>query len=387
MRSLKSIALTLALGAFTASLHAAEWGTGSLMVIIEREKGSVLVVDPTQDHKVLGRVEGLGVLQHASIAFSRDGRYAYVISRDSLLSKVDLIGLKLSAQVKTGSSAVGLAVTQDGRHIAVSQYKPPGVVIVRDSDFKVVKTIPTGGKTVGLVDAPGNLLVFADMEKDAVLVIDAGNAEFPVTRKFENVGEEPYDGFLTPDARYYVVGHFLSPWMGLLDLWRMEKVEKIPLPARGELSGDMPVLKVPHLEGWFDAGGYLFAPIVGGEGLAVIDATTWKTVDTIDLRAHPIFAIVRPDQRQIWINYAMGQYHDTVDVVDVDTRKVIMTLKPGGKIFHMHFALKGMVAYVSSYADNTVLVYDTKTFEVISRIPAQGPSGIFCTDRAGKFGL
>jgi len=74
-------------------------------------------------------------------------------------------------------------------------------------------------------------------------------------------------------------------------------------------------------------------------------------------------------------------------VVDVQTRKVIKTLKPGGKIFHLQFIPKGMFAYVSSYADNMVLVYDAKTFEIVKKIPAQGPSGIFCSDRSGKFGL
>ncbi|MDH4182742.1 MAG: protein nirF [Nitrospinota bacterium] len=388
MRSLRLVtAFLLALAAAGPMALGADWGTGALMVIIERESSSLLVVDSVHGHKVLGRVEGLGVLQHASITFSRDGRFAYVISRDSLLSKVDLLTMKLAAQVKTGESAVGLAVTQDGLHIAVSNYKPPGVVIVRDDDFTIAKSIPTGGKTVGLVDAPDNLLIVADMEKDSIMAIDAGDPDFPIVKKFDNVGEEPYDGVLTPDARYYVAGFFLSPWMGLLDLWKMDKVEKIPLPARDDITGAAPVLKVPHLEGWFDAGGFLFAPIVGGEGLAIIDAASWKTVGVIPLRAHPIFALVRPDQRQIWVNYAMGEFHDTVDIIDVQKREVIKTLKPGGKVFHLQFTPKGMAAYVSSYADNKVLVYDTKTFEVIASIAARGPSGIFCSDRSSKFGL
>ena len=44
-------------------------GTGDLGIVIERVKGSVLVVDTTAV-TILGRVEGLGDLSHASAVFS-----------------------------------------------------------------------------------------------------------------------------------------------------------------------------------------------------------------------------------------------------------------------------------------------------------------------------
>src|SRR3990170_4185531 len=58
------------------------WGTGSLMLVVEREAGSVLVFDASR-HELLGRVRGLGNLTHATIKFSKDGRYAYVLGRES----------------------------------------------------------------------------------------------------------------------------------------------------------------------------------------------------------------------------------------------------------------------------------------------------------------
>jgi len=358
------------------------------MVVIERESGSVLVIDSAQDHKVLGRVEGLGVLHHASISFSRDGRYAYVVSRDGFLSKIDLLKLEVAAKVKVGESAIGLAVTQDNKYIAISNYKPGNVVIVSNDTFKIVKTIEADeSKTVGLVDAPDDLLVVSLMDANEIWIIDAGDPDFPVIKKFKDVGDKPYDGLLTPDGRYYIAGLFHSPWVAMVDLWNPDKVIKAPLPVPPDKKGAPPVLKIPHLEGWIKAEDGLFAPVIGGSGLALIDMETWRVKKFIDLLAYPVFAMARPDMRQIWANFVMGEYHDTVQVVDVKTLKVIKTLRPGNKIFHMQFTPKGKAVYLSSNGDNKILIYDTKTFELIKEIPAQKPSGIFCSARSAIFGL
>ncbi|MBI4829720.1 MAG: protein nirF [Nitrospinae bacterium] len=387
-RSFIQCALAVSLLAAAGAGAEGRWGTGALMVVIERESGSVLVVDAAQNHRVLGRVEGLGVLHHASVSFSRDARYAYVISRDGLLSKVDLLTLTLAGQAKVGESAVGLAVTQDGRHVAVSNYKPGSIVIVAADSMSIVKTIEADqSKTVGLVDAPGNRLIVSLMDANQIWIIDANSPDFPVIGKYLNVGEKPYDALLTPDGRYYIAGFFHSPWMALLDLWNPGQPRKIAIPAPKESQGGMPVLKIPHLEGWISAGDVLFAPVIGGAGLAVIDVFTWKTKQVIPLLAHPIFAMAQPDLRRIWVNFVMGDHHGAVQVVDTQSRKVVKTLNPANKIFHMQFTPKGEAVYLSSYGDDKVLVYDPNTLNLVTSFPAQKPSGIFCSSRAHVFGL
>ncbi|MBF0293393.1 MAG: protein nirF, partial [Nitrospinae bacterium] len=247
MRHPARFSLTVLLTAIllaASTVFAGDWGTGALMVIIERESGSVVVVDSAQDHKVLGRIEGLGVLHHATISFSRDARYAYVVSRDGLLSKIDLVKLTLASQVKVGESTIGLAVSQDGKTIAVSNYRPGNIVMVADNTFKIIKTIDADkSKTVGLVDAPDNLFVVGLMDANAVWVIDANDPAFPVIRKYEDIGEKPYDGLLTPDGRFYVSGLFNSPWITMIDLWNIEKPTRVPLPKLETEGKEKPVLK------------------------------------------------------------------------------------------------------------------------------------------------
>lgn len=369
-------------------VFAGDWGTGALMVIIERESGSVVVVDSAQDHKILGRVGGLGVLHHAAISFSRDARYAYVVSRDGLLSKIDLVNLTLSAQVKVGESSIGLAVSQDNKTIAVSNYKPGSIVIVANDTFKIVKTIDADkSKTVGMVDAPDNLFVVGLMDANSVWVIDANDPAFPVTHKYENIGEKPYDGLLTPDGRYYISGLFNSPWVTMIDLWNMEEPTRVPLPKLEIEGGEKPVLKIPHLEGWVVAGDEIYAPVIGGAGLAIVDKKSLKVTRTIKLRGFPVFSMTAPDSRTIWVNYVMGDFHDTVDVIDTRSKEIVKTLKPGPGIYHMQFTPKGEAVYISSNGSDKVFVYDTRTYGLIKEIPAKKPSGVFCSDRAHKFGL
>lgn len=369
-------------------VFAGDWGTAALMVIVERESGSVVVVDSAQDHKVLGRVGGLGVLHHATIAFSRDARYAYVVSRDGLLSKIDLVKLTLSAQVKVGESSIDLAVSQDNKTIAVGNYKPGSIVIVANDTFKIIKTIDADkSKTVGIVDAPDNLFVVGLMDANAIWVIDANDPAFPVIRKYGDIGEKPYDGLLTPDGRYYIAGLFNSPWAAMIDLWNIESLTRIPLPKLETEGEEKPVLKIPHLAGWVVSGDEIYAPVVGGAGLAIIDKKNLKVSRTIKLRGFPVFSITAPDSRTIWVNYVMGDFHDTVDVIDTRSKEVVKTLKPGPGIYHMQFTPKGETVYISSNGSDKVLVYDTRTYALIKEIQVKKPSGVFCSDRAHKFGL
>src|SRR5690554_1823589 len=81
-------------------------GTGDLGLIIERATGSVLVVDHSE-HEILGRVEGLGDLSHASVVYSQDARYGYVFGRDGGLTKVDLLTRTVTDRVIQSGNSIG----------------------------------------------------------------------------------------------------------------------------------------------------------------------------------------------------------------------------------------------------------------------------------------
>ncbi|MDH3335590.1 MAG: protein nirF [Rhodospirillaceae bacterium] len=366
-------------------------GSGDLGVIIERASGSVQIIETTNRTKLFS-VDGLGDLSHASVVFSRDQRYAFVFGRDGGLTKIDVLLGKIVKRVVQGGNAIGGAISQDGKLVAVSNYKPGGVRVFDAQTLEMVADIPASygdgllSKTVGLVDAPGNRFVFSLYDAGETWIADFSKSSTPQITKFKNIGLQPYDGLITPDARYYIAGLFGEDGLAMVDLWHPENGVKRILDGYGRGEEPLPVYKMPHLEGWAQAGGNLFLPAIGRHEVLVVNATTWAEVARIPVHGQPVFAMARPDGRQIWVNFA-HPLNDVVQVIDVDTMQIIKTYKPGRAVLHMEFTPRGEQVWISVRDRNVVEIYDTRTLEKISELPANTPSGIFLTARAAKTGL
>ena len=360
-------------------------GTGDLGVVIERATGSVLIVDTTYN-TTLARVEGLGDLSHASLVYSRDARYAYVFGRDGGLTKLDLLTARIDKRIIQSGNSIGGAISQDGRLIAVSNYEPGGVKVFRADTLEQVADIPTGVKVVGLADAPGQQFVFSLFESGAIWVADFSAGNTPKIAKFDNIGREPYDGLVFGNGRYYLAGLFGEDGLAELDLWHPERGVRRVLPDYGRGEEKLPVFKMPHLQGWALAGDRIFVPAVGLHAVLVIDRATWKEVARIPVHSQPVFVVGRPDGRQVWVNFAHPA-NDTVQVIDVDTLKVIDAFKPGKAVLHMEFTPRGEAVWISVRDEDRVDIVDTATRRRIAALPAQKPSGIFFTHRAHEIGL
>ncbi|MBI4936769.1 MAG: protein nirF [Nitrosomonadales bacterium] len=366
-------------------------GTGDLGVIIERATGSIQVVETTHRTR-LGRITGLGDLSHASLNYSRDARYAYVFGRDGGLTKVDLLGMRIVKRVMQSGNSIGGAISQDGRFIAAANYTPGGVKIFDAETLDLVADISSidqagkPSKVIGLVDAPGNRFVFSLFEAGEIWVADMRTPSRPEVTKFRNVGKEPYDAMITADGRYYLAGLFGEDGLALLDLWNLEAGVKRVLNGYGKGEQKLPVYKMPHLEGWAATGNELLVPAVGRHEVLVIEQDKWAEVGRIPVHGQPVFVVARPDNRQVWVNFAFPD-NDTVQVIDVPSRTIVKTLKPGKAVMHMEFTPRGEQIWVSARDEDRVGIYDTEAFEKIGELPADKPSGIFFTHRAHRTGL
>ncbi len=367
-------------------------GTGDLGLVVEREAGRVQVIETSGDTS-LCTIEGLGDLSHASITYSRDGRYGYVFGRDGGLSKVDLLTGELVKRIVQAGNAIGGAISQDGRLVAVSNYDPGGVRVFDADTLAPVADIPATygadgarSKVVGLVDAPDQRFVFSLYDAGEIWVADLSDPASPQVRKFREVGDQPYDGLITPDGRYYLAGLFGEDGVALLDLWDLDKGVQRILDGYGHGEEPLPVYKMPHLEGWASAGDVLFLPAVGRHELLVVDRRTWQEVDRIAVHGQPVFAEARPDGRQVWVNFA-HPLNDVVQVIDVPSRKIVRTLRPGPAVLHLEFTPRGEQVWLSVRDEDRVEVYDTRTLERVATLPADKPSGIFLAARADRIGL
>ncbi|WLQ17261.1 cytochrome D1 domain-containing protein [Hahella aquimaris] len=375
-------------------------GTGDLGLIIERTEGSVLLINTSQ-RQVIQRISGLGDLSHASIVYSRDQRFGYVFGRDGGLSKVDLLRGAVVKRVIQAGNSIGGAISQNGAYVAVSNYDPGGVNIFNSEDLALVASIPStsllkdgvakGSKTVGLVDAPNNRFVVSLFDSDEVWILDMTDSDpapglQPQIAKFTAIGRQPYDALITPEGRYYLAGLFGDNGMAKLDLWRPQEGVTRIMPTYGPGEQRLPVYKMPHLEGWTQAGRYLFAPGVGHHEVIVIDSYDWRIVRRIPTYSQPVFVMAQPDARRVWVNFAHPD-NDRVQVIDVDSLQVINTIEAGKAVLHMAFTPKGDQLWISLRDDNRVDIYDPYSMQRISSLPARHPSGIFFTDRAHRIGL
>ncbi len=367
-------------------------GTGDLGLIIERASGSVLIVETT-GRSVLGRIQGLGDLSHASAVFSRDERFAYVFARDGGLTKVDMLGLNIAARVVQGGNSIGGAISDDGKLIAVSNYEPGGVRVFEADTLKMVADIPAtvtngkGSKTVGIVDAPGRRFIYCLYDSGEIWIADFSGADVsqPKLTKFADIGKLPYDGSITSDGRHYIAGLFGEDGLVHIDLWADTPRPRRVLDGYGKGEQPLPVFKMPHLEGWALMGDRFLLPAVGRHELLAVDASSFKEAGRVAMHGQPIFAVSRPDGRHAWVNFA-HPLNDTVQVVDGQSLKIVHEMKPGPAVLHMEFTPRGHEVWISVRDANRIDVYDARSFAKVAEIPAQAPSGIFFTARAHKTG-
>jgi len=391
-------ALSLALGALwlasacTSTPPAASLrGTGDLGVVVERASGSLQVVETTGMTR-LGRVDGLGDLSHASVVFSRDGRYAYVFGRDGGLSRVDLLRQRITHRVMQAGNSIGGAILQNGRVVAAQNYAPGGIKLFDADTLELLSDIPATArdgrrsKVVGLADLPGQRLAASLFEAGEIWVIDAADPRHPAVTRL-TAGREPYDGLVTPDGRWYLAGLFGEDGLSLVDLWQQPPSARKVLAGYGRGQAPLPVYKMPHLRGWAMAQGQAWLPAIGRHELLVADpAHDWREQARVAVAGQPVFAMARPDGRQVWVNFAFPR-NDTVQVIDTATRQVVTTLTPCRGVLHMEFTPKGEALWLSCRDENRIEIYDTATFRRIATLPAEQPSGIFFTVRAQRMGM
>ncbi len=367
-------------------------GTGDLGLIVERAAGRVTLVE-TSGRSVLARIEGLGDLSHASAVYSRDGRYAYVFGRDGGLTKVDMLRARVERRVIQAGNAIGGAISTDGRLIAVANYDPGGIRIFDAATLEPLSEVPSTfgdgksrAKVVGIADAPGNRFVFSLFEAGEIWLVDASDPRRPGVTKFEKIGKQPYDGFVTPNGRYYIAGLYGEDGLALVDLWHPQAGARRVLDQYGRGEEPLPVYKMPHLRGWAVAGRYAFLPAIGRNEVLVLDTVTWTEAGRVAVHGQPVFAVAQPGGRRVWVNFAFPK-NDVVQVIDVPELRVVKELRPGRAVLHLEFTPRGEQVWVSSRDDNVVVVYDTASYAETARLTADKPSGIFLAARAAMTGF
>ncbi|TRZ70195.1 MAG: cytochrome C oxidase Cbb3, partial [Rhodocyclaceae bacterium] len=90
---------------------------------------------------------------HGGPKFTPDGRYVFFASRDGWISKFDIWNLQVVAEVRAGINTRNVAVSGDGKVVAVANYLPHTIVLL-DADLKLLKVLAvTKGRQSSRVSA------------------------------------------------------------------------------------------------------------------------------------------------------------------------------------------------------------------------------------------
>jgi mono/diheme cytochrome c family protein len=334
---------------------------------------------------------------HGGPKFSPDGRYVYFASRDGWISKYDLWGLTMVAEIRAGINTRNAAVSSDGRFVMVGNYLPHTLVVLDAVDLKPLTVIavhdetgkssrvsavydagPRGSFVVALKDIPELWEVFYTEQHDPVyqgLVHDYRGGEaladvgpFPVRRTRL---DDYLDDFFFDASYAYVIGAAREGGKGqVVNLDVRRKIAAVDLPGLPHLGSGIsweregrPVMATPNLK----------------QGLvSVIDMKTWTTVKQIDTLGPGFFLRSHENTPYAWVDALNSPAKDALQVIDKRTLEVVRTLRPapGKSAAHVEFTRDGRYALVSLWEmDGALIVYDAQTLEEVKRIPMRKPVG------------
>ncbi len=362
---------------------------GSVLFVVQRAESALALLDVRSRRWLPWRIDGLGDMRHATMVFSPWLDAGFVASRDGQLSRIDLRTLRKQGERRTSNYSIDTAMAQDGRLVAVAEYRPGGLTLLDADDLEVVARFDAkDSRVTGVVDAPGGRFVATCMERGEVWVVDAVARPPRIARRVGLGRGDAYDAMITPDGRYYIVGHLGSDEVSVLDLDDPEapvrSVSILPAELR-DTRREVPV-KLPHMAAWAKAAGRLFVPLVGRPLLSVLDAERMEVTASVPLRGNPVYAQASPDGRQVWVSFS-GEADAWLQVVDARSLQVVDSLEVGDRIYHFEFVGRGATVAVSANGANQVLLLDAVRRTPLARLDLPSPSGVFGVRRAFRLGL
>ncbi|MBE0452731.1 cytochrome D1 domain-containing protein [Roseovarius autotrophicus] len=332
---------------------------------------------------------------HGGPKFSPDGRLVYVVSRDGWVQKYDLWGLTEMGRIRAGLNARNIAISADGKWLAVANYLPMTLTILDAETLMPEKVIEIRGRdgTPSRVSAvyqapPRDSFVLA--LKDIPEVWEISTSDNPphtgwvhdtrvegppeIARRFpvRKMGvEQILDDFFFDQNYEHVIGASRATEQALvIDLDYGHKVAEIDLPGMPHLGsgitwawGGTRIMATPHLK----------------EGMiSFIDMATWQTVKRIRTEGPGFFMRSHENSRYVWADVFFGPNKDAMHVIDKETLEIVRTLRPapGQTVAHTEFTRDGRHALVSIWEDDgAVIVYDAETLTEVTRLPMRKPSG------------
>ncbi len=370
----------------------------NLFVVVETGDHHVTILDGDKFEPIT-RFQSRFSL-HGGPKFSPNGRFVFFASRDGWITKYDLWGLTVVAEIRAGINTRNLAISHDGRTVAVANYLPHTLVMLDGRDLSLLKILPVTDmhkKTTSRVSAvyqaaPRKSFIVAlkdvpelweipyaenppPVHSGLVHSYEKGHEEaivkterFPI-RRIEL--KEPLDDFFFDQSYRRLMGSARDGKRGVVvHLGVGREIAELALPG------------MPHLGSgitWTYQGRRVMAtPHLKEAAISIIDMETWKLVRRIKTLGPGFFMRSHENSRYAWTDVFFGPHKDVVHVIDKQTLEIVKTLRPapGKTAAHVEFTRDGRYALLSIWdMKGAIVVYDARTLEEVKRLPFVRPSG------------
>jgi len=371
----------------------------NLFVVVEGGDHHVSILDGDK-FETLARFPSRFAL-HGGPKFTPDGRFVYFMSRDGWITKYDLYGLKTVAEARAGINSRNIAISDDGRVLAVANYLPRTLVMLDAADLRPLKLIEVtdfrgkqSSRVSAVYQAPTRQS-FVVALKDVPELWEVSYAEDPpptfsgLVHSYEKGMEEalpqaaepfpirrtelaePLDDFFFTPKYDYLMGSSRDGGRAVV----------INLDVRRQIA-ELPISGLPHLGSgitWMRDGRRVMATPNLKEGkVSIIDMQSWQVVKIIDMPGPGFFMRSHENVRHAWVDASLGETRDTLYLLDKQTLEIAATLtpSPGKTANHVEFTRDGRYALVSvADMDGALVIYDADTLQEVKRIPMSKPVG------------
>lgn len=315
---------------------------------------------------------------HGGPKFSPDGRYVFIMSRDGWVQKYDLWTLAEVGRLRAGLNSRNIAMSHDGKWLAVANYLPMTLTILSTDDLGVAEVIPviakdnTSSRVSAVYQAPQResfILALKDAPEIWEVAAQPDPADPFSLRRIEIT--EPLDDFFFDDQYRNLIGAARDGVRGVVvNLEEGREIAELPLDG------------LPHLGSGisWDRNGHrvMATPHLKDAKLSIIDTNTWERIATIKTDGPGFFLRSHENTPYFWADVFFGPNKDVMHVIDKQTFEIVKTLRPvpGATVAHVEFTRDGKHALVSVWEDDgAVIVYDAETLVEVTRLPMRKPSG------------
>jgi WD40 repeat protein len=370
----------------------------NITLVVETGDHHVSVLDG-DSFEVLDRFETPFAV-HGGPKFSPDGRYVFIMSRDGWVQKYDIWSLAEVGRVRAGLNSRNIAMSKDGKWLAVANYLPRTLTILSTDDLSVVKI----RDVIGIEGQPSRVsAVYQAPQRDSFVLAlkdvpeiwevatspEAGPYHDGFVHSFEKGMEESLAAEEGLFARRRIMveapldDFFFTPdYQNLIGANREGNTGVVVNLVVGREIADLPLPGMPHLGSgitWESQGRQVMAtPHLQEPMLSVIDLKTFELVKTIEMDGPGFFLRSHENSPYVWADVFFGPNKGKMHIIDKQSLEIVRTLDPapGKTVAHTEFTKDGRYALVSIWEDDgAVIVYDAKTFEEVKRLPMRKPSG------------